>query len=104
MKRRSRTCTGRKRLLGARCSRGTLEGVDLPIPAVRAFDPRLFLKSGAYASVPFDVEDPGCIAAGSSRPEAISTSLWPCRAVLRGDEPDATPNRDAKVPVATLSG
>ena len=75
MNRRSRTCTGRKRLLGARCSRGTPEGVDLAMPAVRAFDPRLFLESGAWASVLFDVEDRGGIAAGSSRSEAISTCL-----------------------------
>jgi hypothetical protein len=103
--RRSRTCTGRKRLLGATCSRGTTAGVDSLLPAIRALDPRLFLESGAYTSALFDVDGSGCTAAGSSRSEVISsTSLWRRGMALRGGDVAAIPNRDDKVRVTELSG
>ena len=105
MNRRSRTCTGRKRLRGARCARGTAAGGDSLLPAIRAMDPRLFLEPGAYASVRFDVDDSGCTAAGSSSSEVISsTSLRRRGTALRGDDAAATPNRDDKVRVTELSG
>ena len=55
MNRRSRTCTGRNRLLGARCM-GAAAGVDSLLPATRATDPRLFRESG--------VDDLGALRGG----------------------------------------
>src|SRR6185295_8870861 len=98
MKRRSRTWTGRKRLPGARCSPRTAAGVDALLAAIRAADPRLFLESGPYGPVLFDVDDSGCTAAGSSSSNAVSsTSRWRRRTSLRGDDAAATPNRDDTV-------
>src|SRR5215212_6239000 len=74
MNRRSRTCTGRKRLREARCAGGTAAGGDSVLPAIRAMDPRLTLEPDAYASVRFDVDDPGCTAADSSIAVAPSTT------------------------------
>ena len=104
MNRRSRTCTGRNRLLGAR-RMGAAAGVDSLLPATRARDPGLFREPGVDTSVRFDVDGSGCTAAGWSRSELISsTSLRRRGTTLRGDDAAATPNRDDKVRVTELSG
>jgi hypothetical protein len=105
MNRRSRTCTGRKRPRGARCPRGTAAGGDSLLPAIRALDPRLSLEPGTYASMRFDVDDPGRTAAGSSSFEVISsTSIRRRGTALPDDDAAATPKRDDKVWATELPG
>jgi len=68
-------------------------------------DPRLTLDPDAYASVRFDVDDPGCTAADSSSSEVISsTSLRRRGTALPDDDAAATPKRDDKVRATELPG